>query len=206
MTMSKELYLEAIEALRQRVAAAGEGELEELPDSPLMDEVLDSVIDYIDLALASGTDSPEEFEAFLTGLQEELTGYNLATLAALVMARDRNLLMERVAERRRFFAEESAEEPPEDDDGRPDAPGADAWDWVAAGSDDVFWEDEDGEDDDPDHDDPDYDDAYGDDDADLLEDEKWQEADRRYEEDRLAELERLRGEIDEEEEEDYGDA
>lgn len=210
--MSKQLYLEALEALRQRVEAAGEEELERLQDSSVMDGVLGAVTDYIDLMLAAGLDSPDSFGVYLEGTKGDLIDGALLYLAALVVVRRPDLLMEKVNERRHFFAAESAEEPPDDSDWRPDAPGVDvtdSWQLVGISSEDAcFWEDDEedlddweeeerlkmfeegDEDDDSDlwDDDPDRAGEYGD------EDEGWELADRDRDEERLARLERMRDE------------
>jgi hypothetical protein len=189
--MSKELYLQAIEALRQRVEAAGDEEIEaieeEFPVSDFVELFDGSIDDYIGFKI-DNENEVEPDEALDIILGEAETWLLAAVFKLAWLKHNRNQLKQEivealanpadwVAEAERpteatepashaaTYAAERAAAVGEATDSRPDAPGADVWDWVAVGSDDVFWEDED-PDGFVDGDDPDWADEYGDGDED----------------------------------------
>ena len=135
--MSKELYNQAIDALRQRVAAAGEGENPQRTPWDLMYEArLDSILDEYSIGLGTGESLEAVLEATAGGLLQAMMG----ALQVYALIKQPDLIRERVNERRHFFAAESAACVQAEMDG----------------SDDTFWDD----------DDPDRADEYGDGDED----------------------------------------
>jgi hypothetical protein len=150
MTMTKELYLQAIEALRQRVEAAGEEEIEvieeEFPVSDFVELFDGSIDDYIGFKIDN--ENEVEPDEALDIILEEAETWLLAAvfkLAWLKHNRDqvKQEILEALANPADWVAQ--AERPAEAADSRPDMPDGAFLDQIMVGSEGDDWEDDDPE-------------------------------------------------------------